>query len=681
MRSWILRAVREWPLWIAVAGVLSLFLLPRVARLGTVSADPDRRDIDQLRRDVESGDPALAEARLQEYSVRHPASDEARLLLARATIARARAGDFPGAAALMRAGKSPEFRREAASLLAEYGLVRDGVARFRELTDETRDADLALELAPALAALAAADPASRHALLDEGAARISDYLRAAPADRRVKGLLAQARLFKEAGRDEELAALLAAELAETRDPQQRGLLHLERGRAFTRLGRNMEAMSSFDEAEKLLTDPFDRGLAAVHQALLYARASNPECLETANRLAVSDSPAAPLALLVSGVFELKSRPEIAIETLRNGLSRIRRPRMIDEGSFDFPWVYAALREAADRETGADRLARFALVWAELSRLQPVSTVTGRDHAAILLRARRFAEAADRFVAMGAVREAADACAEGGLHLRAAALYGQGSDAAGLFHRAMSLKKAGDAPGARAGFEQYLARAGPSGTFSGVALVEKADLQSPEEAIATYDRVLKAREVATSPSRDDWATALLGRGRALLKLSRIAEARKVLMEYLERYAEGRPVPAPASIEAAWLLVSVAIEERQWNAGLARIAELESLASRVAESDRLSYARLLREARFVEGDLRFNLEDYAAASKAYGEAVRRHSGTEDRLWGLIGRGRSLARLERKEEARRDYASARSILDDRTPAREYWEIALETLAKEVQ
>jgi tetratricopeptide (TPR) repeat protein len=643
----LFRAVREWPLWIAVAAILSLFFVPRVVRLGTTAVEPQPPD---------------------------PGSE------ARATIDRARGGDFPGAAALMRAGIRPEFRREAASLLAEYGLVRDAVARFRELYDETRDAELALDLAPALARLAAADPASRHALLDEGAARISDYLRVAAADRRVKGLLAQARLFQESGRDEELATLLAAELAETRNPQQRGLLHLERGRAFMRLGRNREAMSSCDEAEKLLTEPFDRGLAGVHLAMLFARASNPECLEVANRLTVADSPAAPLALLVAGVHELKGRPDVALEALRNGLSRIRRPRMIDEGSFDFPWVYGALREAADRETGADRLARFALVWAEIGRLHPVSTRVGLDHAAILLRARRYGEAADRFLAAGAVREAADACAEGGLHLRAAALYGRSPDPAGLFHRAMSLKKAGDAAGAGSGFEEYLAKAGPAGTYSGVALVEKAELQAPEEALKTYDRVLKAREVSTSPSRDDWATALLGRGRTLLKLSRTAEARKVLTEYLERYAEGR-VPAPASIEAAWLLVSVAIEERQWKAGLARIAELESLASKVAESDRAAYARLLREARFVEGDLHFNLEDYASASKAYEEAVRRYQGAEDRLWGLIGRARSLARLERKEEARRDYASARSILDDRTPAREYWEIALESLAKEVQ
>jgi tetratricopeptide (TPR) repeat protein len=246
---------------------------------------------------------------------------------------------------------------------------------------------------------------------------------------------------------------------------------------------------------------------------------------------------------------------------------------------------------------------------------------------------------------------------------------------------MSLKKAGDAPGARAGFEQYLARAGPSGTFSGVALVEKADLQSPEEAIATYDRVLKARDgrdVAVARRLGDGAAGPRPRAAEALAHRRGAQG----PDGVSRALRGRTPRSRAGVDRGRVAPGLGRDrERQWNAGLARIAELESLASRVAESDRLSYARLLREARFVEGDLRFNLEDYAAASKAYGEAVRRHSGTEDRLWGLIGRGRSLARLERKEEARRDYASARSILDDRTPAREYWEIALEALAKEVQ
>jgi tetratricopeptide (TPR) repeat protein len=451
----------------------------------------------------------------------------------------------------------------------------------------------------------------------------------------------------------------------------------------------MEAMSSFDEAEKLIPDPMDRGLAMIQQAELFARAANPECAELCKRIIAAESPASPLALLVAGVHELKARPSAALDSLKNGLSQVRRPRMIDDASFDFPWVYSSIRAAADRETGEDRLVRLAGILGEIGRLQPLSTRVALDHAAILLRARRFEEAADRFLATGAVLQAADACAEGGLYLRAASLYRQhvdlqpGSNADGLFRRAMSLKKAGDSAGAMAGFEEYLARAGASGSSAGMALLEKAALQEPEDALATYDRVLKAREVTTSPARDDWALALLGRGRTLLRLSRAPEARKDLLEYLERYAEG-PSPAPASIEAAWLLVGAAIGERQWKAGLARLRELELLASRIPDPDRAPYADLLKEARFVEGDLHFNLEDYAASYRAYGEAVRRHADSEDRLWGLIGRARALARLERKEEARRDYSNARAIFEGGPftgHGRDYWEIALDSLERELR
>jgi tetratricopeptide (TPR) repeat protein len=676
--SWIVRAGREWPLWIALAGILSLFLLPRAAGLGSASVDADRRELDVLRREA---DPAVAESRLATFLARHPQSAEAQVLLARATLARARSGQFPGAAAFQRAWSlAPDLRRETAALMSEYGLLQDAVDRLNELHDQTRDPELALDLVPALTRLAADDPALRHKLLDLASTRISDYLRVAPADRRVQGLIAQARICREERRDEELVTLLTTELAGARTPGDRGLLHLERGRAFSRLGkhREMEAMSSFDEAEKLLVDPFQKGLAVVHQAELFAGAGNPDCLDFCTRLIAVESPAAPLAHLVAGAFQLKSRPAVALEALKTGVARIRRPAMIED--LDFPRIYTALLAAADRNTDPDLLGRIASILGEVSRLKPVSTRVALDHAAVLLRARRYEEAADRFLAAGAVRQAADACAEGGLHLRAAALYRRTGDADGLFRRAVSLRKAGDAAGAKAGFEEYVAQAGPSGTFAGFALVEKAGLEGPEESLATFDRVLQAREVATSPVRDDWARALLGRGRALVRLSRPAEAGRILREFLERYPE-----SPAAIEAAWLLVGVAVEERKWKEGLDRLGELDRIASRVPESDRAPYAEMLREARFVKGDVHFNLDDYASADRAFGEAVRQETGSEARLWGLIGRARALARLEHKEEARRHCATARAILDEPSaPAgrgREYWEIALEALEREVR
>ncbi|MBI3857819.1 MAG: tetratricopeptide repeat protein [Planctomycetes bacterium] len=677
MRTWILRAAREWPLWIAVAGILSLGLLPRAAGLGLASADVERREIDDLRRDVDGGDPRGAETRLATFLARNPASPlaaEAELLLAQATIARARIGDFPGAPALIRAGsgRTPALRRESATLLSEYGFHADAVARLRELYDETHDVDLALDLVPALTRLASADAGLRHALLDEAAARLSDFMRIAPPERRLEGILAQSRIFREEGRDEDLLAVLAGAIAEARSPRDRGLLHLERGRTFARLGkhREMEAMSSFDEAEKLLVDPMARGLAAVHMAELFARAQNPECLDVCTRVIASDSPAAPLAQLVAGVFQLKTEPAAAIDSLITGFSRLRRPRLVDPAVFDLDWVTGAVLAAADRGIELDRLAS---VMGEIGRLQPASMRTRLDQALILLRARRFEEAANLFLAAGEVLKAAEACAEGGLHLRAASLYRRFvelqpvANVDGLFHRALSLGKAGDVAGATAGFADYLSKAGPSGRRAGDALLETARLQEPEQALATYDRVLKAREVATSPERDDWARALLGRGRALVQLSRTAEAQKVLREYLRRYHE-----RPTSIEARWLLAGVAIREGKWDLAITWIDELE----KAAESDPAPHRDLLKEARFVRAGLRFTLGDYAAALRGFEEAAGADPAFEDRLRSQIGRARCLSRLDRKEDARKALAEARTMIDQggfAGPQRDYWELLL--------
>ena len=723
MRTWVARAAREWPLGIAIAGVLSLLLIPRVAQFGSLAVESQREELDALRRDLEAGDAAL-EPKIASFLDRHPGSPfspEARLLRAQSIVARGRAGIFPGVGELNRAwvlsGKavrSPEsdaIRRDVAALLLEFGLANEAYLRFLDLYGQTRDPDLALEVARALLRRSSLEPELRQALLDDAAAKVSDFLRRAPPEARLRGTLVKARIYREEKRDEVLLQMLASELAEARSPADRGTLQMERGRTFARMGRNMEAMAALDEAERLLPDPLGRGLAMVYQAELFARAGNPECVEVCNRVLAADSPAAPFAYLVVGVHELKARPAVALEALRNGFSKILRPRVLDDAGFDLGWVTSALRAAADRESDPERLLRHAAVLGELGRLQPLSTQVGFDHAALLLRARRFEEAADRFLAIEALERiepedraravlaAADASAEGGYQLRAASIYRKyynlkpAAHTAGLFLSAASLRKAGDVPGAMSGFEEYLVKAGPSGTYAATALLEKAALLTEndrlEDALATYDRVLKAREVATSPARDDWAVALLGRGRTLLHLERPAEAGKALREYLERYAEG-PAPTPASLDAAWLLVSVAIEERQWKSGLALLRDLEALASRIPDEDRAPYSEILKAARFVEGDLQFNLEDYAAAYRAYGDAVRKHADSEDRLWGLIGRARALARLERKEEARRDYSNARAIFEagreafERSLAghgRDYWEIALDALAKEVR
>jgi tetratricopeptide (TPR) repeat protein len=148
-----------------------------------------------------------------------------------------------------------------------------------------------------------------------------------------------------------------------------------------------------------------------------------------------------------------------------------------------------------------------------------------------------------------------------------------------------------------------------------------------------------------------------------------------------------VPTPASVEAAWLLVRAAIDERRWKTGLERLRTLDALEARLSEADRAPYQDHVTEAGYVEGDLHFELGDYPAAYRAYAEAVRRSAGSDGRLRGLIGRARTLARLERIQEARRDYMSARAIFEEgrgKAPeghAREYWDIALQALARELR
>ncbi|HVR85716.1 MAG TPA: tetratricopeptide repeat protein [Planctomycetota bacterium] len=721
MSTWLARAVREWPWGIAIVAILSLFFIPKLVRFGAFVSDAQRQEIEALHHQVETGDASAAEARLVSFLSSNPRSPlrvEASLLLARATLARGRAGIYPGAkelsrawSILMKAPHTPEYsqlRREVASQLEEYGLAREAVERFATLYSEDRSPELALDLARALVHRAAADPEFRVALLDEASTRVSDALRLLPAERRVPALRVKARVLREARRDEDLAVQLTTELAETKGRADRGLIELERGRTFARLGRNMEALASLDEAEHQIQDPLLRGMAQVHQAELFLRAENLEGVELSKRIEASDSPASPFARLVLGTWLLKSQPAAGLEELRRGASAIRRPRTIDDAGFDPAWTRSSLRAATDRESDPGRLLAAAAVYGELLRLWPLSVRLGFEEAAVLLRAGRFEDAGKRFLATGAseraeaedreraVRAAADAFGEGGLYRRAAALYREyydlrpAANTAGLFHRAASLKQAGDPVGAMAGFEEYVSRAGPSASLAGTALLEKAAVQAAsgswDAALLTYDRVLKAHDVTTSPEKDDWALALLGRARCLLELARPAEARKALEEYLERYAEG-PVPTPASVEAAWLLVRAAIDERRWKTGLERLRTLDALQARLSEADRAPYQDHVVEAGFVEGDLQFQLGDYAAAYLAYGEAVRRSAASDGRLRGLIGRARTLARLDRIQEARRDYGSAQAIFEElrgkgsEGPAREYWNIALQALAGELR
>src|SRR5262245_35656491 len=109
------RVLAEWPLLAAALALLSLALLPRLARPGPAD---DPRALDALR---QSSPGPETESDLREFLAAHPQSahaPEVRLLLARSIAGRAEKGDFPG----------PRALDEAWGLTADLE-VREAVAR------------------------------------------------------------------------------------------------------------------------------------------------------------------------------------------------------------------------------------------------------------------------------------------------------------------------------------------------------------------------------------------------------------------------------------------------------------------------------------------------------------------------------------------------------------------------
>jgi tetratricopeptide (TPR) repeat protein len=712
------RVFAEWPSILALAAASSLFLVARFARSEGLVEEREGRRLEELRRVVETGLVEDAEDRVRAFLLRDPrgaARAEAQYLAALAVVAKARHGVFPGLPALQRAAstlalareggfdaaRADLLEREIAALLLERGFLKEGGDRLADLHRRTRDPRLALDLARTLARRAALEGGNRQALLDEAASRISEYLKDAPPEQRLAGFLAQARLSWDLGRHEEVVALVVRELADQPRGADRGLLQLERGRALARLGRPAEALAALDEAERLVTDASSRALALLFQAELFVRAGNAEAVDLCRRVMGLDSPYGPLAQLLQGVYELEFRPEEAIPTLALGLAELRRPRVVDEAGFDFAWFAAQLRKASNAEEDPGRLARFAALMPEIARLYPQRAAPVLDEARLWSRAGRPERATPRFLDASAllegterseaVREAAESASKGGLHARAAELWRRWHDLApaahgrGLHEQARSLRAAGRPAEALTVFEEYLQRSGGRAPEGAAALLERAgilvDLGRREDALVELERLLKARDAVADPGRAEWAEALLRKGRLLLDLGRAGDARAALGEYLERYeASGGPAPA----EAAELLVRAAMRDARWSEALEALGRWRAALGRLPAADRAA------ELGFLEGDLRFNQNDLEGAARAYGEAYRRTLGRDERLWGLVGRARCFARLGKADEARRDYLNARALLEERKEAfqstlggrgRDYWEAALDQLAREVR
>jgi tetratricopeptide (TPR) repeat protein len=738
---------REWPLLAAVLAIASLVLLPRFARSTVLHEEREQAAVDDLRKRV-ALDPVGTEPLIRAFIASRAESrrlPEAHFLLGQAIVLRARAGEFPGPYALGAAwnaltaartggfepGQAWALQREIARLLDERGFFREAVARYTEIHEAGVIPDVALDLALALAKRALYDASAREALLDEAAARVSEYLHSAPPDLRLVGFLTQSNIYWRAGRFnpvyyQEMLSVLDREVGEFPRTMDQGRLQLERGKALTRLHRDAEALRALDRAADLLGETPRRDQALLFKAVLLQRAGSADCVEVGERLFRGNSPLAPVARLVLGLHELdiRSRTADPLGSLSAGLAEIRRPAVFEETGFDFEEFYDALRQGWERESDHATLLRYAGLYRDLTRLYPASTLYVRDHARLWLKAGEHEKSAERYLSAAAlvsdpaereraVRDAADACALGkDLHARAASLYRRYFDlqpranTEGLYLQGLELERAGCVRGPGAGgpdalsaFGDFILRAKPDDPLLRSALLHRgrlfAELGLREDAVEEFGRILGGADgLAVDPEKAEWAEALLGRGRALLELvaslplsdasnrrRRLAsEGRGDLREYLERYGD-RFDRRPGVLEACSLLARTAIAERDWPSAMEVLVRMESMSG----SDK----ELRQQAGFLKGDALLGQGLWERALEAYSAAYRADLNSDERLWGLIGRSRAYLQLGRRDEARRDYENGRAIYDGRKDAfdkslagrgREVWGGALEALGKEI-
>ncbi len=719
-RGFLRFLAREWPVAGAALALASLIWLPRYARPERRLAEGEAAEVEALRARAEAGEVEEVEEGAGAFLARRPDSPwaaEVRFLLGRAAVLRARRGDFPGLPALDRAWRALEearlrgferaaafgMEREILGLLLERDLAREAVDRATELLENSKDPEVGLDLARALARRAAGEPALAGPFLDEASGLVSGYLAAAGPGKRLAGYLAHSEILWRLGRDRERLALLDRVLPEFPAAEDLGRLQLERGKVLYRMGagggpENMGAVSALEEAERLLESEDLRQQSVLLQAALYARQGNPLGQELGARLIRENSPLAPLARLVLGRFLLPSRPAEGLKSLRQGLAAVRRPRLFDENGFDFAEVYAGSRGAWEAPLAPEELLGCADFVAEALRLYPRSWRTMLDRARLLHRAGRHSAAADQYLAAveggglspaeaeDAVRRAADTCFAGALYRRAGGLYrrfyemGKETNADGLFRQGESLRRArvyhapaAEEPDALKAYQDFLAAAprdprAPRAILHRAALL--AELGRGREAVEEYRRLVDDPDPVAGPDHDDWAEALLGLGRVLLGQPG-EEGRRTLEEYLERYGTRR-----GSIEANVLLARAEMAASEWAKARGRLEAVQALAGLDPESE------WVRHARFLRGDLLLAEGKYAEAARAYDEAYRACLAEDVRLWGLLGRARALARLDRKEEGRRDYLRGLRLFEENREryessfegfGRDYWTSAL--------
>lgn len=465
--------------------------------------------------------------------------------------------------------------------------------------------------------------------------------------------------------------------------------------------------------------PLFLGAAAVSSlALVFLSSPRLPVPAAPARPAAPAHPEDPAALVRRGLLILESGAGDPLPTILGGLSRAQSPGELERSGVDLSRLAAALRPSWERETAPERLSAYARVVQEIVRLRPDLPAGDLDLADLWRRCGRDWDAAERLLsaslggrldprqAARAGRDAAESFARGGFFVQAAALFERfrGSDPGdveALYRRAECLMQAGLwEPDAMLAFSEYIDRVKPGDPLLPRALLNRAlmmsDLGRLPEAIREFDRLLRDPALGIDPRTEEWGEALLGRGRALLEVADASaeparaplqrEARQAFEEYLERYAPSGP-PGPRALEAGAFLVRLRAQEGEWKEALDR---LDGLLSRLPSPEPEGSGDFALELRFLRGDLLSQLGRYEEAARAYGAAVRRHSGEPERLWGYVGRARALMRLGRRPEALVEGERARAVYEsdraafDRSLAgrgRQFWNGELEALSREVR
>ncbi len=426
-------------------------------------------------------------------------------------------------------------------------------------------------------------------------------------------------------------------------------------------------------------------LASLPFILAYPRRPAPV---GAVRAAAGGRPQDPVELLRQGLRLLESGDGDPLPPIRMGLAGVRGSDDLIRAGFDPAPLHAWIRRRMERETDPAVMAALAELGRQMCRVFPGDPSCQADLARLLRRAGLYWEAGGRFVsaaegfrgdaaaARRALRDAADSYAAGGFFAQAADVFERlsrqdSADAEALYRRAESLMLAGlwD-PDALAAFGEYAARVKPGDPLLPRALLARgvmlSELGRHAEALREFERIVRERGLGIDPRSEEWAEALLRRGRALNEIARdlpeperppvLREARQAFQEYLDRYAAAGTVGAGA-LEAGASVVRIRSDEGEWNAALER---LDDLLARLPAGDPPDMREAAMELRFLRGELLSLLGRHEEAAAAFDAACRRHSTEPERLRGLLGRARAMLRLGRTEEARVDLERARAVYE---------------------